>query len=104
AAVIIVGVFALAVVGGTAFFIYRHVNTQFTNETNAGQEFATARARFSGQQPLIELRRGSEPVLHRDLIAGAQPSPKKIQSLPVIAYADDQGKIVTVQIPLWTPR
>jgi hypothetical protein len=104
AAVIIVGVLALAVVGGTAFFIYRHVNTQFTNDTNAGQEFAAARARFAGQQPLIELRRGDEPVLHRDLILNARPPEKKLESLRVLAYDDDAGKLVRVQIPFWLLR
>src|SRR5262249_46938911 len=55
ASVIIVGVLALAVVGGTAFFIYRHVHSEFTNETSAKKEFAGARARFASQRPLIEI-------------------------------------------------
>jgi len=48
AAVIIVGVLAVSAVGGTAYFIYRHVHTQFTPTENADKQFAEARARFAG--------------------------------------------------------
>ena len=64
ASVIIVGILAIAVVGGTAFFFYRHVNTQFTPPEDADTEFAQARARFAGQKPLIEIegRRRADPA------------------------------------------
>jgi hypothetical protein len=101
AAVIVVGMLALAVVGGTAFFIYRHVNTQFTNETTASREFAAARARFVGRQPLIEMRHGEEPVMHRDLIHKAPARDQKLHTLRVLAYDDNAGKIVRVSIPFW---
>jgi hypothetical protein len=102
AAVIIVGMLALAVVGGTAFFIYRHVNTQYASETSAGQEFATARARFAGQQPLIELRHNQEPLLHRDTVR-ARPD-RKLESLRVLAYDESEEKLVRVTIPFWLLR
>src|SRR5215510_5722522 len=89
AAVVIVGMLALAVVGGTVFFIYRHVDTQYTSETSASREFDTARARFEGQQPLIEMRHNQEPILHRDLISRTHPPAKKLVALRVLAYDDD---------------
>ena len=52
AAVIIVGILAAAAVGGTAFFIYRHVQTQFTPSENAEQQFQNARARFPSRSPV----------------------------------------------------
>ena len=61
ASVIIVGILAVAAIGGTAFFIYRHVNTEFTANENADAQFAEARERFAGQQPLIEIRKDDEP-------------------------------------------
>jgi hypothetical protein len=76
ASVIIVGLLAVAAIGGTAFFIYGHVNTQFTPSDNAEQQFAEARARFTGQQPLIEIRKDDEPVLHREIIPGSLPAAK----------------------------
>ena len=62
AGVIIVGILAAAAVGGTAFFIYRHVNTTFTPRENAETEFNQARSRFSGQQPLFTIPGVSSPT------------------------------------------
>jgi hypothetical protein len=103
ASVIIVGMLALTVVGGTAFFIYRHVRAEFTTESSAEQEFATARARFNGQQPLIEVRPDADPVIHQDLIP-ATPSTRRLESLRVLAYDDRAGKLVRVSIPFWLLR
>src|SRR3954463_6786581 len=96
---------ALAVVGGTAFFIYRHVDAKFTSETTAHDEFQAARARFKGQQPLIEIKReGDEPILHRDLLSGERMPEKPLESLRVLAYDDTSGKLVHVNIPFWLLR
>ena len=62
---------AVAAIGGTAFFIYRHVNTEVTANASADAQFAEARKRFAGQQPLIEIRKDDEPVLHREVIPAA---------------------------------
>jgi hypothetical protein len=102
AAVIIVGVLAVTAIGGTAYFIYRHVNAQFTPSANAQQRFVDARARFAGQKPLIEMRRGNEPLLHRDAIPDSRP--QRIETLRVLAYDEDAGKLVNVSIPLWLLR
>ena len=104
AAVIIVGILALTVVGGTAFFIYRHVNTELTSERTAAQEFAAARARFADQNPLIEVRRGDEPVLHKELLPGTRASATPLQSLRVLAYDENVGKLVRIRIPFWLLR
>jgi hypothetical protein len=103
ASVIIVCVLALAVVGGTVFFIYRHVDATLTNETTAAQEFASARARFTGQQPLIELRR-DEPVVHAEGLKNQKMPEKPLTSLRVLAYDEDEGKLVRVSIPFWLLR
>ena len=103
AAVIVVGMLAAAAIGGTAFFIYRHVHTQFTPNDKAGDEFAAARARFAGQQPLIELRRNQDPVLHREAIPAEMP-PEKLETLRVLAYDTHEEKLVRVSIPFWLLR
>ena len=96
---------ALAVVGGTAFFIYRHVDAKFTSETTAQDEFQAARARFTGQQPLIEIpREGDEPILHRDQLRRERAPDKPLESLRVLAYDDTSGKLVHVTIPFWLLR
>ena len=103
ASVIIVGLLAVAAIGGTAFFIYRHVNTQFTPSDNAEHQFAEARARFTGQQPLIEIRKDDEPVLHREVIPDSRPT-AKLDTLRVMAYDTHARKLVRVSIPFWLLR
>lgn len=104
AAVIIVGVLAVSAVGGTAYFIYRHVHTQFVGSDNAARQFQDARARFAGQPPLLELRKGEhEPVLHREVIPKAMPE-TKLDALRVLAYDTHANKLVNVTIPMWLLR
>src|SRR4051794_39022637 len=101
AAVIIVGILAVTAVGGTAFFFYRHVNAKFVAAASAETEFAEKRAKFAGQQPLIEMTRGDEPRIHRELVpeTGGRTSP--LNTLRVLAYDSDAGKLVHVSIPFW---
>lgn len=103
ASVLVVGILAVSAVGGTAYFIYRHVNTQFTPTENAEQQFAEARARFAGQQPLIELGKDDEPLLHREVIPKTMPA-TKLETLRVLAYDARAHKLVTVSIPMWLLR
>jgi hypothetical protein len=103
ASVIIIGIVAGAAIGGTAYFIYRHVNTEFTPTNNADQQFAAARQRFAGQQPLIEMRKHDEPLLHRELLPASMPA-GKLQTLRVLAYDPDASKLVNVSIPFWLLR
>lgn len=103
AAVIIVGILAVSAVGGAAYFIYRHVHTQFTPMENAEEQFAAARARFAGQQPLIEIRKNDEALLHREVIPKTMPA-TKLDTLRVLAYDTHAGKMVNVSIPMWLLR
>jgi hypothetical protein len=103
ASVIIVGMLAAAAIGGTVFFIYRHVHTQFTPNDKADEQFAALRARFAGQQPLIEIRRHDDPVLHREVIPAEMP-PDKLENLRVLAYDTHAEKLVRVSIPFWLLR
>jgi len=101
--VLIVGILAVAAIGGTAFFIYQHVNTQFAPNEKAEAQFAEARARFAGQKPLIEMRKDDEPVLHRDVIPASLPA-TKLETLHVLAYDTHEEKLVRVSIPFWLLR
>ncbi len=103
ASVIIVIMLALAVVGGTAFFIYRHVHAEFTSENAAEREFSGARARFAAERPLIEISKNEDPIVHRDMIP-ATSSGRRLDSLRVLAYDEHAGKLVRVSIPFWLLR
>jgi uncharacterized membrane protein len=104
AAVIIVGMLAAAAVGGTAFFIYRHVQAQFTPTETARERFREARARFAGQQALIELTRDEDrPIVHREVIP-ANGSSAKLEAIRLLAYDTHESKLVNVSIPFWLLR
>jgi hypothetical protein len=103
ASVIIVGMLAVAAIGGAAFFIHKHIDTQFTPNENADIQFAEARARFAGQKPLIEIRKDEEPVVHRDVLKASLPA-AKLETLRVLAYDTHAEKLVSVSIPFWLLR
>jgi hypothetical protein len=101
AGVIIVGLLAITVVGGTAYFFYHHINARFTNQEHADQTFAETRARFAGQQPLVELTRGDEePVIHRDRSAARH----ELNALHALVYDRNAGKLTHVDVPGWLLR
>jgi hypothetical protein len=104
AGVIVVGILAVTIVGGAAFFIYRHVNATFTEPENAQTEFSQTRSRFAGQKPLIELREDEEPILHRERVRGSSTASERIEALRVLVYDQRAGKLVRVSIPLWVLR
>jgi len=105
ASVIIVGILAVAAVGGTAFFIYHHVQTQFTPSENAEERFRQARERFAGQQALIEIPHDDDrrPRVRREALP-AERSTVKLEALRVLAYDVHAGKLVNVSIPFWLLR
>ena len=100
AAVIIIGLLAIGVVGGTAFFIYSHVNAKFVPPDTAEQEFLTARARFATQAPLIELTRDDEPIVHRTTSGPRH----EIQALHALVYDGHARKLTHVDVPGWLLR
>ena len=102
ASVIIIGILAVAAVGGAAFFIYRHVHTTFTPQENADIEFTQSRARVEGP-PLIELRHDEEPIIHRELLKDVELK-QKLETLRVLAYDQHARKLVRVSIPFWLLR
>ena len=63
----------------------------------------TARHRFSGQQPLIEIRKDEEPVVHREAIPQSMPA-AKLDTLRVLATTRTPNKLVNVSIPFWLLR
>jgi len=101
AIVIILFLLAASLVGGAAFWIRRHVHTETTSPEAAITEFERARARFAGQQPLIELQDDHDrTVVHRRTAS----SRVEITALHVLAFDPDQNKIVRVTLPFWLLR
>jgi hypothetical protein len=101
AVIVIVVALGIALVGGSAYFISRHVRAQFVSTAGAEAQFASARQRFVGQTPLIEMRKGAEPLIHRPA-EDAHAAP--IEVIHAIVYSPDSRKLVSVNLPLWLLR
>jgi hypothetical protein len=101
---IIAGLAAIGVVAGSAYWISRHVSTQLTSTESAEAEFGRERARFAGQQPLVEITGGGENPTVRRLPTVAAVERAELQALHARVYDPDEGKIVRVDIPFWLIR
>jgi hypothetical protein len=100
-AIVLVGVLVVALVGGAAYFVARHVQAQFVTTATADAQFASARDRFAGQVALIELRKDDDPIVHRPA-EDAHAAP--IQMVRVMVYSPDSRKLVNVTVPMWVLR
>ena len=99
AGLIIVALSCLVAIGGSMYWVGRHVALEFTS--NGECQLEQQRERFAGQQALIELRGDPEaPTIHRRANAGIE-SP---QTLRVLAFDPRTGKLLRVNVPLWLLR
>jgi hypothetical protein len=104
---IVVGVVALGILGVIAmaaaglWFVKSHVNIQSTTTAAATEDFQTIRARFATQKPLIELdERGNAFHANTDRPA----SNVRPQTLNIMAFDPDEGKVVRMDLPFWLLR
>jgi len=93
-------VIGIALIGGAIFYVRRHISTQVVAAEVASAEFERTRARFAGQEPLIELRGNHNDVVHRR----TAPAHPELQTLHVLAFDTHQEKLVRVSIPFWLLR
>jgi hypothetical protein len=103
AAVVVVFMVCVAAVGGIAYFVYSHMETELVDAAPADARIAESRRRFAGQQPLIDIRQGHEPVVRRADPPSVQSS-TKLQAMHALAYDPDARKMVDVTIPFWLLR
>src|SRR5687768_5285600 len=90
---LLAGLSMIGLVGGAAYWISRHVAAEVTSSESAGAEFGRERARFAGQQPLLEVSGGDNPTFRRLANAGGPPR-SELAMLHVRVYDPAEGKIV----------
>lgn len=101
----VVVVFIVIAIGGIAFsvfFLRQSMNVTDMNATNADQEFEAIRAKFAGRQPLIQLVDG-RPQYVADR-ATDSPSSTRLKSMHVMAWDDEEQRLVTFTLPFWLLR
>ena len=97
----ILGVIALA--GAGAYYFARNIEATNASPEVAASEFDAIRARFAGQQPLIELdERGNLRKANTD--RPAPPDARRPEGLHVLAFDPDDGGMVKLRVPFWLLR
>ena len=104
---IVLGILAFFIVTGlglAAFSVYwlgSHMEIVATAAPDAAKRLDDARAKFPGQRPLLEFKDGQPQGLNNDRPAGASG---QLTTLHVIAFDEDESRIVRVDVPFWLLR
>jgi len=99
------GLGAIGLVAGSAYWISRHVSSQSTSTESAEAELEGVRARFAGQQPLVEFSGDSDNPTVRRLPRPAESARSgDMQALHARIFDPEAGKIVRADIPFWLIR
>jgi hypothetical protein len=97
--------FGVVAVGGImlAVSLFReNMTVNDSSESDAMQQFEAVRARYPGQQPLIQLVDGRPQLVGE---AASQGSPStSLTAVHVMAFDTDEGKVVTFSLPFWLLR
>ena len=105
AVILVTGLAAIITVAGSAYWISRHVSAESSSTESAEAEFSRERARFAGQQPLVEISGDSDNPTVRKVSAPSEAVERvALQTLHARVYDPDEGRIVRVDVPFWMIR
>ena len=108
---VILGVFgtlfliAVLVVGSAVYMFRTHVHNERVETASAERQFEEQRARFKGQQPLVEFvgnETGDDDATVHRAPAGAPRA--KINTMKVLIFARRDSRLIHVDIPGWVLR
>lgn len=99
--VIALGLIAVVLVGGFAYFAYRQMSFEAASQESAAAQFTGVRARFK-EGAYIEL----DPVgrtfrIHRELEGDHETD---LQAIHILAWDADKAQLVRLAIPFWLVR
>jgi hypothetical protein len=104
AGIVVVGILCvIAMAAAGLYFFSRNIDTHEVSPAMAEREFAEVRTKFTGQKPLIELDSHGE-LLRTNPDRPEQKDPRRPQTLYVLAFEPEEGRIVKVNIPFWLLR
>jgi len=100
----VVGVLCVIAMAGVGFYFFtRHIETRTASPALANRDFAQVTGRFGGQKPLIELDKKGN-YLRSNTDRKAAPGTAPPDSIHVMAFDPDDGRVVTLTIPFWLLR
>jgi hypothetical protein len=86
---------------GTGFYLFsRHIDARHVTQAQADKEFATIRAHFHNEEPLLEIKNDKVYSNKLEERAGTYSGPLPTV-LNVLAYDRRESKRVHLSIPLW---
>lgn len=98
----VVGCFAI--VGTTMFVVMRQVNVQKTDRAGADRDFDRVRERFASQPPIFTNGERSDDGVARLRKLGSEYAGPTPESLHVMAWDDEEQRVVRVTVPFWLLR
>ena len=102
----VVFVLCVIAIGGivfTAAFVRQNMTITDTTETDVAAEFDKVRAQFAGQKPLVQIVDG-RPQYVADRVERPADSRRPLKTMHVLAWDDDEGKMVSFALPMWLLR
>ena len=95
----------VAIVAAGVFFVARQVETEPASNASAERAFAEARARFEGQNPIIQIEDRDGLIRTRiDRPPPEVPAGPVPETMSVMAYDPQEGRIVRLSLPFWLLR
>ena len=100
-----IAVCVVALVGGGAYLVSRHVKTELVGRITAEEQFVRQRERFAGQQPLIEVNRAERSDVQARVHRPAEDARKsELRTMRVLVYDAHEGRLVHIDLPFWLVR
>ena len=106
---VVIGVFfvmvvlAIAGITFTVAFFRQSMTVTATSPNNATEQFDAVRARYPGQQPLIQMV-DDRPQFIADRAASPGAVTTPLKTLHLMAWDDDEQQLVTFAVPFWVLR
>ena len=92
-------------VGGAVYMFRTHVHNERLETATAERQFEDPRARFKGQQPLVEFVGDDDNNDNATVHRPAQDAPRvKINTVRVLIYDLRNSRLIHVDIPGWVLR
>ena len=99
---LLIGFIAVGAIAVTISWFRNNMVVSQSSEDAATKQFDEARARFPGQQPLLQIIDGRPQYAPERADRGPDRTP--LNSLHVLAYDRDEGRVVTFSLPFWLLR
>ena len=103
-AIVVIGVLGVVAMAGIGlYFFSQHVETRTVSPANAAHDFEQVKLRFAGREAAHRTRR-ARPLSSIEHRSHAPPNVKAPESINVMAFDPNDGRIVRLTIPFWLVR